>query len=199
MSKKKKKKKEAQADAATPEAENVAGEDEAGHDAGHAEAHGHDDAHAPTEAEGDKPKNGVIVAFGVATIVSLLIMIVAVREIFVAIFDREIHDKVLAVQSSELRALRAAEQQKLTHYQWVSQKDGVVRIPVDRAVELTLATYRSPPPPPTMKEEPKPEEAPKPVEGTKPEEAKDGKKDGAHDAPKKDEKKDEKHEEKHHP
>ncbi|UQA57809.1 hypothetical protein [Polyangium aurulentum] len=128
------------------------------------DAHGH---HEATEAEDDKPKNGIIVAFILATCAVLVAMVIGVREMFVVIFDTEVNNKVLAVQSSDLRALRASEQQRLSHYQWVSQKDGVVRIPVDRAMELTLATYRNPPAAP-MKEEPKPETTPKPEDTQSP-------------------------------
>jgi len=124
-------------------------------------------AHEATEAEDDKPKNGIITAFILATCAVLVVMVVGVRELFVVIFDTEVNNKVLAVQASDLRALRASEQQRLSHYQWVSQKDGVVRIPVDRALELTLAAYRNPPAAP-MKEEPKPETTPKPEDTQSP-------------------------------
>jgi hypothetical protein len=129
-----------------------------GHDV---DAHGHG-GHESAEAEDDKPKNGIIAGFILATCAVLVVMVIGVRELFVVIFDTEVNNKVLTVQASDLRALRASEQQRLSHYQWVSQKDGVVRIPVDRALELTLATYRNPPAAP-MKEAPKPTETtPKP-------------------------------------
>jgi len=84
----------------------------------------------------------------------------------------------------------------LTKYRWVSQKDGVVRIPADRAVELVIAAYRNPAPaeaPKLQEPAPKPEEV-KPEE--KPEEKKgdEGKDDKKGD--KKDEKKDDKKDEK---
>jgi hypothetical protein len=34
--------------------------------------------------------------------------------------------------------LRQGEQQKLTSYEWIDKGSGVVRIPIDRAIELTL-------------------------------------------------------------
>jgi len=36
----------------------------------------------------------------------------------------------------DLRQMRAAEDQILNSYQWVDQKKGVVRIPIDRAIDL---------------------------------------------------------------
>lgn len=140
--------------------------------------------HEAVEAEDDKPKNGIITVFIAATCLVVVAMVVGVRELFLVVFDSEVNNKVLAVQSSDLRALRASEQQRLTHYQWVSQKDGVVRIPVDRAFELTLAAYRNPPAAP-MKEEPKPELTPKP-EDTEDKGATDDKKGDGKDAGSKD-------------
>lgn len=38
----------------------------------------------------------------------------------------------------DLYQLRLAEQEKLTTYGWVDQAGGIVRLPIDRAMELTL-------------------------------------------------------------
>jgi hypothetical protein len=37
----------------------------------------------------------------------------------------------------DLKAFRDSEEKALTSYGWVDQKAGVVRIPIDRAIELT--------------------------------------------------------------
>jgi hypothetical protein len=174
-----------------PKAEDrdAAGEVHAAGDNAAADAHAHDNAHGgheAVEAEDDKPKNGVITVFIVATVLIVVLMVIGVRELFIVVFDSEVNNKVLTVQASDLRALRAVEQQRLTHYQWVSQKEGVVRIPVDRAVELTLANYRSPPAAPT-KEEPKPTEVtPKPEDTETQGKAPDDKPDEGKDAAAKD-------------
>jgi hypothetical protein len=39
----------------------------------------------------------------------------------------------------DLRELRAAEQETLTTYGWVDRNAGIVRIPIDEAIKLTLA------------------------------------------------------------
>ncbi len=141
-------------------------------EASHAEDHGdasHDAGHGGHDpVEDDRPRNGLIVLVTVVSCIVVVVFCVAVREIFNYYVDNEIHDKVLSLQSADLRALRASEQQKLTHYQWVSKKDGVVRVPSDRAVELTIAAYRQPPVAPPLKPEPAP------VPQDKPEEKKDG-------------------------
>ena len=93
-------------------------------------------------AEPDLPRVRAITATIVGTIVLLAAVVVGVNQLFRTLMTDEIAAKVLTHPSSELRELRAEEQSRLTRYRWVSQKDGIVRIPLDRAVELTLADYR---------------------------------------------------------
>ena len=105
-------------------------------------AHGHD----PLEA--DRPPTGAIAVMVAVTIVVVIGICIGVNELFKVQVDEAKHAQFLDHESSTLRALRATEQERLNHYRWADQKAGVVRIPVDRAVELTLADYRKPAPPP---------------------------------------------------
>ncbi|WP_437673706.1 hypothetical protein [Sorangium sp. So ce131] len=109
--------------------------------AGHVEgAHGE---HIEGEhAEPDRPNNARLFAIVVATLITLVVTVIFVNEIFKATMEREISSKVLEPPNSTLRGLRAMEQERLTRYQWASEKDGVVRIPVDQAVALTLKDYQ---------------------------------------------------------
>jgi len=94
-------------------------------------------------AEADRPRVGVIVLAIAGTLILLAGVLVGVNELFRQMMTSEIADKVLTRPSSELRELRAEEEAKLGRYQWVNRKDGVVRIPLARAVELTLGDYRA--------------------------------------------------------
>lgn len=44
-------------------------------------------------------------------------------------------------RKKNLAELRAKESHQLTSYGWVDQKAGVVQLPIDRAMELTLQHY----------------------------------------------------------
>jgi hypothetical protein len=46
-----------------------------------------------------------------------------------------------AARRATLQDLRAQEAKQVTSYGWVDQKAGVVRLPIDRAMELTAAKY----------------------------------------------------------
>ncbi|KYF53462.1 hypothetical protein BE08_46310 [Sorangium cellulosum] len=98
--------------------------------------------HEPEHAEADRPNNTLIFVIVVATLLSLVVTVLFVNEIFKATMEREISSKVLEPPSSALRGLRAMEQERLGRYQWANEKDGVVRIPVDQAVTLTLKAYK---------------------------------------------------------
>jgi hypothetical protein len=108
-----------------------------------AQPESHYRAAPPEEAEGeqDRPKNKMLGVIVVSTLALLFGIVLVVGQIFRSVFNHEISTKQLEHQSTELRELRAEEQAKLTRYQWVNRKEGVVRIPVDRARELTLLAY----------------------------------------------------------
>ena len=75
-------------------------------------------------------------------------MVVGVNELFRVVMGGELTEKVYDYPSAPLRQLRADEAQKLGRYQYASKKDGVVRIPLDRAMALTLQDYAKPAPAP---------------------------------------------------
>jgi len=93
--------------------------------------------------EVDRPKNRMIGVIIVSTLLLLVGIVVGVNELFRSVFNHEISSKQLEHQNSELRELRVEEQAKLSRYQWVNRKEGIVRIPVERARALTLAAYQA--------------------------------------------------------
>ena len=103
--------------------------------------------HAPTHAaaESDNTRTRFILIFVIATCLVLGVLVVAVDQWFGVSVQDEISRKLLQPENTQLRKLRAEEEAKLTSYQWVDQKAGVVRIPVDRALELTLRDWEKRP------------------------------------------------------
>lgn len=101
----------------------------------------HDDH--DTLAEEDRLNLRIIVAAALGVIVLVIIGVIYVRNYFAIEMRRELSEKVLTVENPELRELRAAEEAKLNKYQWVDKKAGTVRIPVERAQELTLRDWNA--------------------------------------------------------
>ncbi|WP_437526722.1 hypothetical protein WME79_41505 [Sorangium sp. So ce726] len=98
--------------------------------------------HAEAQAEADRPNNSLIFVIVIATLFSIVVTVLFVNEVFKATMEHEISTKVLEPPSSGVRSLRAWEKERLSHYQWADEKKGVVRIPIDQAVALTLKDYQ---------------------------------------------------------
>ncbi|WP_437795671.1 hypothetical protein [Sorangium sp. So ce693] len=98
--------------------------------------------HDEAQAEADRPNNSLIFVIVIATLFSIVAVVLFVNEIFKSTMEHEISSKVLEPPNSALRGLRAMEQERLSRYQWADEKKGVVRIPVDQAVALTLKDYQ---------------------------------------------------------
>jgi len=129
-------------------------------------------------SEADNPKTTFLFLFVIGSVVVLAGMVIAVDQFFHLAVREEISRKVLQHESTALRLLRSEEQARLTHYQWVDQKAGLVRLPVERAMALVLQDWAkrpegftpgtpdlAPPAPLGAKDAPAPAAAPAP-EGT---------------------------------
>ena len=55
---------------------------------------------------------------------------------------RIIYERVLSLDNSALRDLRAREAETLNSYGWIDQENGVARIPVERAMEIMTQEAR---------------------------------------------------------
>lgn len=97
---------------------------------------------APDESpavEPDRTPNAIIAGVTLATVALLAILIAGLTEVYDHLFADEFARKVLETPNLELRKLRLYEEERLTRYQWVDEKAGLLRIPVERATELVIA------------------------------------------------------------
>jgi hypothetical protein len=116
-----------------------------------------------------EPSSGAIAMFAIGSVILLVLTIVALTMYFNHIWDEAVYEKILAPPSEELKALHYREDWQLTHYQYVDKKTGVVRIPLDRAMELfTQEAAQGKVFYPTKNTVPKPEEPVPPVPGAAP-------------------------------
>ena len=87
-------------------------------------------------------RNGVIFATFVVTIALFLTGLYWLKSFFTVTGNQEIYRKVLAPVNPALLDLRAQEGQVLGSYGWVDKEKGIVRIPVERAMDLLLEEAR---------------------------------------------------------
>lgn len=76
---------------------------------------------------------------GVASIVAILGLMLYVGQPAVSIVQGQ---KTPEERSATLRELREADQKAITSYGWVDQGKGIVRIPVDVAMDKLVQEYR---------------------------------------------------------
>ncbi len=95
--------------------------------------------HDPKEGfDRAEPDARSIWLFTVLSIVSLILVLVAVQQYFVKIWDEAVTEKVLIAPDSQLQMVRGRDAWDLTHYMYLDKKTGQIRIPVDRAQDLFL-------------------------------------------------------------
>ena len=84
------------------------------------------------------PASGSIWGFTIGSVIILVVVIFALQQYFVKIWNDAVYQKVLSAPSQELQDTRNRNDYALTHYSYEDKSKGVVRIPLDRAEELVL-------------------------------------------------------------
>lgn len=97
--------------------------------------------HEPTALEPDNVNTAAIGVFVVALLVVLTLLVVGVQQLFTITTHKKLVEKVYSRVDPSVALLRTQEAERLNEYRWVNQAQGVVRVPVERATELTLAEW----------------------------------------------------------
>jgi hypothetical protein len=86
----------------------------------------------------DDPNVGMSAVVGIISAIFLFVLIVGLQALFFKMQEDELTAKVYSQSYEELRTLDAKQLELLNSYGWVSQGDGVVHIPIERAMDLTV-------------------------------------------------------------
>lgn len=82
-----------------------------------------------------EPQSGPIVAYAIGCVLLLVLTIFALQQYFNKIWDEAVYEKVLAPPSELLKQLHYREDWYLSHYSFTDKKTGVVRIPLNEAMD----------------------------------------------------------------
>ena len=88
--------------------------------------------------------NGTGMAYVLAVLGALLIVGGLVWAMKHYTTPKDIAAERAVERAANLAELRATEKQAMENYGWVDQSKGIVRLTVDRAMELTLAEWQNP-------------------------------------------------------
>ena len=80
--------------------------------------------------------NRFIVGAGVLSVLIIVVLLVWLRSWFFVGKHEAMQKMVLSVQNPALEELKMREALRLGSYGWVDKENGVVHIPIDRAIEL---------------------------------------------------------------
>lgn len=95
----------------------------------------------PLVAEADRVNVGMIAIVTLAIVGVTVAVVIGVQQFFNETYRGEKDKKLLSYVDPRITDTTSLETAHFTKYQWVSQKDGLVRIPRERARELVLAEY----------------------------------------------------------
>jgi hypothetical protein len=84
---------------------------------------------------------GLIAAVSGAILVLLVVMIVGVYWLYVVTYEKIDQQVYSGAPSKELLAIREREEENLHRYSFIDKEKGVVRIPIDKAMEILAAEY----------------------------------------------------------
>ena len=87
----------------------------------------------------DDPNVAASAVVGLISAILLFVVIVILQAYFYRAEQGELEKKVYSQPYQALQQLDADQLELLNSYGWVSQADGVVHIPIERAMELTAA------------------------------------------------------------
>lgn len=85
------------------------------------------------------PSGPWIIAFSLGIVITLVVVVLGVDYLFNATLAQNEYQQVLTQDSPELQEVRTKEAEQLNHYRYVDKEKGVVRLPIDRAMELFAA------------------------------------------------------------
>jgi hypothetical protein len=90
------------------------------------------------ESQNGDPKTSATLAAALVGAILIFVIIVALQAFFYRSEEAERAAKVYAVVPEELAKLKAGQQEQLNTYRWIDQGRGIVALPIDRAMELTV-------------------------------------------------------------
>jgi hypothetical protein len=79
-----------------------------------------------------------VLTYGVLGIVVVVALVIFMLDYFAATREELIYESVLKPESTAWRELRAREEEELNSYALIDDKQGIYRIPIERAMELMV-------------------------------------------------------------
>lgn len=110
----------------------------------------HSDSSAPdtailvegTDFDRHEPKSGLIAIVSASVVVLLVVMIVSIYWLYTVAYEKVEFEQYSGVSSVELQAVHDREEEQLHRYSYIKKEEGVVRLPIDRAIDILDAEFK---------------------------------------------------------
>ncbi|MHC4991484.1 MAG: hypothetical protein ACYTGC_10925 [Planctomycetota bacterium] len=96
----------------------------------------------PASPEESDPRSGTTLLVGVVGVALLVVVVLLLEVLFKRTAESEFRRRVVDEPSAELSELQAEQIERLQGYRWVDEQEGVVTIPIERAMELVVEESR---------------------------------------------------------
>jgi len=90
------------------------------------------------ERDQEDPKAAITLVVAIIGALAILVLILALQAMFYSSQEAERGNKVNASDPADLSRLRAQQLEQLNGYRWIDPSKGLVAIPIDQAMELTV-------------------------------------------------------------
>ena len=96
----------------------------------------------PGSDDGVDPKVSTTLVVGALGVILTIVVILALQVLFYRTAQREYVTKVVEVGSEKLERTEAEQRKLLEGYRWVDRDNGVVALPIERAMDLVIEENR---------------------------------------------------------
>jgi hypothetical protein len=93
-------------------------------------------AKVETDFDKSEPRALLIAGLGIGTIIGLVVVLLGVQAYFDHIKAEATYEKVLVPVSGDLKNIHTQEDEELNTYKYLDRNQGVVQIPISRAMQL---------------------------------------------------------------
>ena len=86
-----------------------------------------------------EPRAGLVLIFSIATVIALVATVFFVTAYYDQVHEKLVYERQELPINEDLRNLRAKEDSELHSYGYADKEAGLVRVPIEQAMELVLA------------------------------------------------------------
>jgi hypothetical protein len=86
-----------------------------------------------------EPRSGLLALVSAAVVALLIVLVVGVYWYYVVAYERIEYEQYTGVESKQLQAIRDREEEHLHRYSYIDKEKGIVRLPIDRAIDLVVS------------------------------------------------------------